>query len=59
MNSYYEQNMPSGTKPTQNSIADDVKKFVKNKYVKKLWIDDEEDDPVYQYMNGEYEVKEK
>ena len=59
MNSYYEVNMPSGVKPNQNSIIDDVKKYVKNKYVKKIWIDDEEDDPVYLFQNGEYEKKEK
>jgi hypothetical protein len=51
--------MPSGVKPNQNSIIDDVKKYVKNKYVKKIWIDDEEDDPVYLFQNGEYEKKEK
>lgn len=59
MNNYYEVNMPSGVKPTQNSIADDVKKYVKNKYVKKIWIDENDDDPVWQYMNGEYEDKQK
>lgn len=59
MNNYYEVNMPSGVKPTQNSIADDVKKFVKNKYVKKMWVDKNDDDPVWQYMNGEYEDKQQ
>jgi hypothetical protein len=59
MNNYYEVNMPSGMKPNQNSIIDDVKKYVKNKYVKKIWIDEDEDDPVYLFQNGEYEKKEK
>jgi len=59
MNEYYEKNMPSGMKPTANSSASIAKKFIKDKYVKQLWLDEEEDDPVYLYQSGKFEKRQK
>lgn len=59
MNEYYEKNMPSGVKPTANSSASIAKKFIKDKYVKQLWLDEEEDDPVYLYQSGKFEKRQK
>jgi hypothetical protein len=54
MNDFYEANMPAHAKPQQSTSGDTVKKFVKDKYIKKLWVS-EEDDPVELYQSGEYE----
>mmetsp|Transcript_16857 Transcript_16857/g.18802 ORF Transcript_16857/g.18802 Transcript_16857/m.18802 type:complete len:372 (+) Transcript_16857:270-1385(+) len=58
MNNYYEANMPSGVKPNATTSGNVVKKYIKDKYVKKLWIDEEEDDPVYLYQSGQLDDKE-
>jgi hypothetical protein len=59
MNSYYEARMPSHTKPQQSTNVEVVKKFIKDKYVKKLWIDTDEEDPVTLYLNGEFGKEKK
>ena len=59
MNEYYEANMPSGTKPVATTDTSIVKTFIKNKYVRKLWVDEDEDDPVYLFQSGKLDKKEK
>lgn len=59
MNEYYEKNMPSGVKPMATSSASATKKFIKDKYVKQLWLDEDEDDPVYLFQSGKYEKRQK
>ena len=59
MNDYYEANMPSGVKPGPSTDSNTIKKFIKDKYVKKLWVDEDEDDPVWLYQSGELEKRQK
>lgn len=59
MNNYYEANMPDGAKPQQNTNVESVKKFIKDKYVKKAWVNEDEEDPVWLYQSGEWEDYQK
>lgn len=59
MNEYYEQGMPSGRKPQPTTDTETVKRFIKDKYVKKLWVDEDEDHPVQMYKSGEIEKRKK
>lgn len=59
MNDYYEFNMPEHKKPQQSTDTETVRRFIKDKYIKKLWVNDEEDDPVYLYQSGEFEKRRK
>lgn len=59
MNEYYEANLPSGKKPIATSSSAMTNRFIKEKYVKKLWVDEEEDDPVYLFKSGELSQKQK
>ena len=45
MNEYYEAKF-KGIKPNPGTDADTVKWFIHDKYVKKKWIDEDQDDPV-------------
>jgi stromal membrane-associated protein len=55
MNDYFEFNMPDHRKPQQSTDTKTVERFIKDKYVKKLWINEDEDDPAEMYRSGEYE----
>ena len=57
MNDYYEQNMPDHVKPQQHTDTNTVTRFIKDKYVKKKWINEDEDDPVELYQSGKLEKK--
>ena len=59
MNEYYEKEKPSSTTITPTSSSSEAKKFIKDKYVRKIWLDEEEDDPVYLYQNGDLEKSKK
>ena len=59
MNEYYEYNMPDHKKPDQTTATDSVKRFIKEKYVKKIWINDDEDDPVELFHSGKFEKRMK
>jgi len=45
MNDYYEANLPFGKKPNATSSSSQINRFIKEKYVKKLWVNEDEDDP--------------
>jgi hypothetical protein len=45
MNEYYEANF-KGVKPNPGTDSDTVKRFIHDKYVKKKWISEDEEDPV-------------
>ena len=57
MNEYYEANMPEHRKPQQMTDTRTVERFIKDKYIKKLWIDEDEEDPVELYKSGELEKR--
>lgn len=59
MNDYYESRIPSGKKPTPTTDIESVKRFIKDKYVKKLWIDEDEEDPVMLYQTGQTDKAKK
>lgn len=59
MNEYYEANMPGHAKPVQSTSTDTVSRFIKDKYVKKLWINEDDEDPVELYVSGELEKRRK
>jgi len=59
MNDYYEANLPSGKKPNATSSSSQINRFIKEKYVKKLWVNEDEDDPVYLFQSGELSKQQK
>ena len=59
MNEYYEANMPAHRKPDSTTDSKTIRQFIKDKYVKKLWVKEEDDDPVQLYQSGDLEKKMK
>jgi hypothetical protein len=59
MNDYYEANMPDHLKPQPSTHVETVKKFIKDKYLKKLWVNDDDENPVQLYMDGEFKTQKK
>jgi len=45
MNEYYECNF-KGIKPNPGTDQETTKRFIHDKYVKKKWIDEDQEDPV-------------
>lgn len=45
MNKYYEAEF-EGTKPNPSTNSDTVSRFIKDKYVKGKWVDEDMKDPV-------------
>ena len=59
-NAYWEAKLPSNyTKPSGNSSDYEVRKFIKDKYVLRVYVDPDEDDPVTAYHNGKTSKKTK
>ena len=57
MNEYYEWTMPTDHKPTPSSKQREIISFVQNKYIKKIWVNEEAEDPVKLYKSGEFNKK--
>lgn len=57
MNDFYEANMPDSSKPEQSTDVKTVERFIKDKYVKKLWVNDDDENPVELYQSGELEKR--
>jgi hypothetical protein len=59
MNDYYEANMPSHSKPQQSTDTKAIDRFIKDKYIKKLWVNEDDEDPVELYQSGELDKRMK
>ena len=59
-NAYWEAKLPSNyAKPAGNASDYEVRKFIKDKYVLRVYVDPDEDDPVTAYHNGKDSKKSK
>ncbi len=58
MNDYYLKEH-SGSLPGPSSNTEDVKNFIKDKYVRKKWVDEDEEDPVALFQAGKWGKKRK
>ena len=59
MNEYYEWTMPADHKPTPSSKQREITSFVQNKYIKKIWVNEDAEDPVKLYKSGEFNKKKR
>eukprot|EP00345_Euplotes_harpa_P003606 CAMPEP_0168329068 /NCGR_PEP_ID=MMETSP0213-20121227/6885_1 /TAXON_ID=151035 /ORGANISM="Euplotes harpa, Strain FSP1.4" /LENGTH=114 /DNA_ID=CAMNT_0008332317 /DNA_START=344 /DNA_END=688 /DNA_ORIENTATION=+ len=54
MNAYYEKRLPEGAKPKSGASQKEIDIFIRNKYVRKLWVDEQAEDPVEVYRQGRW-----